>query len=94
MADYERISASSIRDVFQRAHEVLTTRIEMSRTRESRHSVTYTGGEGMVTIDAHRHGPSTVVTASTNQLRTSRLDEVVRNFMNQLPYQPGDRPRL
>ncbi len=60
---------------------------------ESRHAVTYTGGEGTVTVEAHRHGPSTVVTAVTDRLRTSKLDGVVRYFMNQLPYQHGDPPR-
>ena len=28
--------------------------------------------------------------ADTDQLRTSRLDNEVQHFLNQLPYQPGD----
>ena len=92
MSDYERFTALPVREVLARADEILTTEVAMKRTRESRHTVTYTGGEGTVTLDAHRHGLSTTVTARTNQLRTSRLDEVVRYLMNQLPYQPGDTP--
>ena len=92
MSDYERYTALPVREVLARADEILTTEVAMKRTRESRHAVTYTGGEGTVTLDVHRHGLSTTVTARTNQLRTSRLDEVVRYLMNQLPYQPGDTP--
>ncbi len=93
MADYERPTVVPVREVFRIADEVFRERAELTRTRESRHSVTYSGGEGTVTLDAHRHGPSTVVTARTDQLRTSKLDIVVRYLMNQLPYQPGDPPR-
>jgi hypothetical protein len=46
-----------------------------------------------VTVEAHRHGPSTVVVARTDRLRTSKVDTVVRHFLNQLPYQHGDPPR-
>lgn len=93
MSDYERSTATPLREVFAKAHEILTSQVEMERTRDGRHSVTYIGGEGTVTLDAHRHGLHTIVTARTNQLRTSRLDEVVRYLMNQLPYQPGDPAR-
>jgi hypothetical protein len=90
MADYERNTALPMREVFRLAEEVLTSRAELQRTSEGRHSVTYVGGEGTATIEAHRHGAMTTVTARTNQLRTSRLDQVVWHFLNSLPYQPGD----
>jgi hypothetical protein len=93
MADYERSTVLSIREVFSRANETFTGRAELERVQESRHAVTYTGGEGTVALEAHRHGPATVVTAVTDRLRTSKLDGVVRYFMNQLPYQHGDPPR-
>lgn len=93
MADYERSTVFSTRQVFEKAHEVLTTRAELERTEESRHGATYTGGEGTVVLDVHRHGPSTVVTIRTDRLRTSKVDGVVRHLMNQLPYQHGDPPR-
>ena len=93
MSDYERSTALPMREVFARADEIFRERAELERTQEDRHAVTYTGGEGTVTLEAHRHGPSTVVTARTDQLRTSKLDGVVRYLMNQLPYQPGDPPR-
>ncbi len=93
MAGYERMTVVPIREVFQKADEIFAERAELTRTRESRHSVTYTGGEGTVTLEAHRHGPATVVTAQTDQLRTSKLDIVVRYLLNQLPYQAGDPPR-
>ncbi|MDP9347712.1 MAG: hypothetical protein M3P24_00980 [Gemmatimonadota bacterium] len=93
MADYERSTVLSLREIFQRADEIFSGRGELERVQESRHAVTYTGGEGTVTVEAHRHGPSTVVTAVTDRLRTSKVDGVVRYFMNQLPYQHGDPPR-
>lgn len=93
MSDYERSTVLSTRDVFAKAHEVFTSRAELSRAEESRHHVTYSGGEGSVTLEAHRHGLSTLVTARTNQLRTSKIDGVVRYLFNQLPYQWGDPPR-
>jgi hypothetical protein len=93
MSDYERQTVLPTREVFRLADEILTTRAGLSRTRGSGHSVTYSGGEGTVTLDAHRHGPVNVVTARTNQLRTSKIDNVVRYLMNQLPYQHGDPAR-
>jgi hypothetical protein len=93
MSDYQRYTSLPVREVFQKAEEVLTERAGLTRSRDSRHSVTYTGAEGTVTLDAHRHGPSTDVVARTNQLRTSKLDIAVRYLFNQLPYQPGDPPR-
>ena len=93
MSDYERNTVLSVREVFGRAEEIFTQRAELERTNESRHSVTYAGGEGTVTLEAHRHGLATAVVAHTDRLRTSKLDGVVRYLMNQLPYQPGDPPR-
>lgn len=93
MADYERSTVLPLREVFARTHEILTTRGELERKEESRHSVTYAGGEGVVHIDAHRHGPSTIVTVQTDRLRTSKVDGVVRYLLNQLPYQHGDPAR-
>ena len=93
MSDYQRYTADSVREVFRKAEEVFPERAGLRRTRESRHSLTYTGAEGTLTIDAHRHGPQTDVVVSTNQLRTSKVDGVARFFLNQLPYQPGDPAR-
>jgi len=83
----------STREVFQRADEIFAERAELSRTADSRHSVTYAGTEGTVTLEAHRHGPATIVVARTDRLRTSKVDIVVRHLLNQLPYQHGDPPR-
>ncbi len=93
MSDYERSTVVPIREVFRLADEIFTQRAELARTEESRHTVTWTGGEGTVTLDVHRHGPSSIVVARTDRLRTSKLDIVVRHLLNQLPYQYGDPPR-
>jgi hypothetical protein len=93
MSDYERMTVLPTREIFRRAEEVFTARVDLKRTRDSHHSVTYTGGEGTVSLDVHRHGPVAAVTARTNQLRTSKIDEVTRYLLNQLPYQHGDPAR-
>jgi hypothetical protein len=93
MADYQRYTVLPVREVFRIADEILRERAGLTRSRESRHSLTYSGQEGTVTLDAHRHGIATDLIARTNQLRTSKLDIVVRHLMNQLPYQNGDPPR-
>ena len=93
MADYERNTVHGIPQVMELADEVLTTRAGLQRGRHTRHSATYTGGEGTVGLEAHRHGLMTTVTVRTNQLRTSKIDIVVRHLLNQLPYQPGDPER-
>ena len=93
MSDYERLTVLPAREVFARAHAIFPERAELEVRDEGRHHVTYTGGEGTVTLEAHRHGMATVVTARTDRLRTSKVDGVVRYFMNQLPYQWGDPPR-
>ena len=43
-----------------------------------------------MTLAAHRHGPYTNVLASSDQLRTSRLDYEIQKFLAELPYEPGD----
>jgi hypothetical protein len=93
MSDYERSTVVPTREVFSLADEIFAERAELSRTAESRHSVTYAGAEGTVTLEAHRHGPATMVVARTDRLRTSKVDTVVRHLLNQLPYQHGDPPR-
>ncbi len=87
---YERTTAASIAEALQLAEEVLMERLPLRKVGSDRHSVELTGGDGTVTITAHRHGLDTVVHAATDQLRTSRLDLDVQYFMTLLPYQPGD----
>lgn len=93
MSDYERNTVLPIATVFELTDSILTARAGVSRTRGDHHSVTYAGGEGTAVVEAHRHGPMTTVTVRTDQLRTSKLDIVVRHLLNQLPYQPGDPER-
>jgi hypothetical protein len=90
--DYERLTAAPVRDILRLAEEILTARLPIEKVASDRHSVTLRGGDGTVTIDAHRHGLETLVHASTDQVRTSRLDAETQFFLNQLPYQPGDVP--
>ncbi|MEX2581838.1 MAG: hypothetical protein WD766_01065 [Gemmatimonadota bacterium] len=93
MADYERNTILPISRVLELAEEVMTERAGLQRTRQTGHGATYTGAEGTVALEAHRHGTMTTLTVRTNQLRTSKVDIVVRHLMNQLPYQPGDPER-
>ncbi len=79
--------------VFELAEEILTERGGVALAEKDEHGVTYTGGEGTVRVDAHRHGAYTTVTIRTNQLRTSKIDAVVRHLLNQMPYQAADAPR-
>jgi hypothetical protein len=87
---YERMTAAPIREVLRLAEEVLASRLPMRKEAGDAHSVRLAGGDGVVTISAHRHGLETQVHAATDQLRTSRLDLDVQYFMTMLPYQPGD----
>jgi hypothetical protein len=87
---YERFTAASISAVLQHAQALLTARLPLTTAKSGSHSVTLSGGDGTVTIEAHRHGLDTLVAAATDQLRTSRLDADVQYFMQSLPYQPGD----
>jgi hypothetical protein len=91
MSDYQRLTATPLRDVLALAQEILTTRGGLERTQESAHALTFAGPEGVVELQAHRHGFQTDVIVRTDQLRTSKIDAVVRFLLNQLPYQPGDR---
>lgn len=92
MADYERITAASVKDVLRLAAEILPQRLPLQQVAAGEHSITFRGGDGTVEITAHRHGLETVVHASTDQLRTSRLDLETQYYLNKLPYQPGDVP--
>lgn len=93
MSDYQRYTADPLREVFRKAEAILPERAGVQRTRDTSHSLTFTGAEGTAVVEAHRHGPQTDVVVRTNQLRTSKLDIAVRHFLNQLPYQPGDPDR-
>lgn len=90
MASYQRDTAATIRDALRLAEEVLTERLPLRKVAADSHSITLEGGDGKVTIAAHRHGLDTTVHAATDQLRTSRLDLDVQYYMSRLPYQPGD----
>jgi hypothetical protein len=90
MASYQRDTAATIRDALRLAEEVLTERLPIRKVAGDSHSITLEGGDGKVTISAHRHGLDTTVHAATDQLRTSRLDLDVQYYMSRLPYQPGD----
>jgi hypothetical protein len=91
MAGYQRKTALAPQEVLERAESVLPATIGLSRTLKSSHTVTYDGAEGSVRLSAHRHGPYTSVVATTDRLRTSRLDYEIQRFLNMLPYEPGDR---
>lgn len=92
MAAYERITALPADEVLRAAREFLVGRIPLVETARGGHSLTLTGGDGTVEIEAHAHGLSTAVEARTDQLRTSRIDVETQHFLNELPYEPGDRP--
>ncbi|MDE2652812.1 MAG: hypothetical protein F4107_00180 [Gemmatimonadetes bacterium] len=90
MAGYQRKTVLGPREILARATEFLPEFIGLSCSRESSHGATYTGEEGTVTLQAHRHGPYTDVTAQTDRLRTSRMDYEIQRFLNTLPYEHGD----
>lgn len=90
MAGYQRKTALPPKEVLTRAEAILPERIGLTRSASSGHGATYTGKEGTVTLAAHPHGYYTEVVASTDRLRTSRLDYEIQIFLNQLPYEPGD----
>lgn len=94
MSAYERQTHVGVSEVLRTAEEYLTKRIPLNKVAGDDHSLTLAGGDGTVEIRAHRHGLSTVVHASTDQLRTSRIDLETQHYMNQLPYEPGDHPGL
>lgn len=88
---YERLTAAPVRMVLDLAEEILVERIPIRKESADGHSIRMTGGDGTVTVRAHKHGMETVVHAETDQVRTSRLDTEVQYFLTLLPYQPGDR---
>jgi len=91
MAGYQRKTALHTGEVLALAEELLPERIGLTQSKESAHGATYSGAEGSVTLSVHRHGPYTDVVASTDRLRTSRMDYEIQRFLNELPYEPGDR---
>ena len=90
MAGYQRKTALSPSEVLSKAEELLPAWIGLTKSKSSTHSATYTGNEGTVTLTAHRHGPYTDVVASSDRLRTSRMDYEIQKFLTELPYEPGD----
>ena len=92
MAGYQRKTALSPNEVLTKAEDVLPRIVGLERLKSGSHEASFSGEEGTVTPSAHRHGPYTDVVASTDQLRTSRLDYEIQKFLNLLPYEPGDRP--
>ena len=90
MGTYERMTAAPAREVLRKAEEILTARLPLEKTAVDHHALELTGGDGTVRFEVHAHGLETQVTATTDQLRTSRLDLDVQYFFTLLPYQPGD----
>lgn len=92
MADYQRKTILSPTDVLEKADNLLPQTIGLERLDRSTENVSYAGNEGTVILTLHRHGPYTSVTATTDRLRTSRIDYEIQKFLTELPYEPGDRP--
>lgn len=90
MAGYQRKTALSPDEVLEQAERLLPDAVGLRRTNQTAHGATFDGEEGTVTLSTHRHGPYTSVVASTDRLRTSRLDYEIQRFLNRLPYEPGD----
>ena len=90
MAGYQRKTALSPKEVLERADAVLPRIVGVTRTRGTAHGAAFAGAEGTLVLSVHRHGPYTDVVATTDRLRTSRLDHEVQKFLNLLPYEPGD----
>jgi hypothetical protein len=93
MAGYQRKTALSPEEVLAKADEVLPASVGLLKSKESSHGGSFSGEEGTVILSVHRHGPYTEVVASTDRLRTSRLDYEIQKFLNLLPYEPGDEGR-
>ena len=91
MEIFDKLLHGPVQTLGERLLAFLPDLLGLSRSKDSSHAATYSGAEGTVTISAHRHGPYTDVVANTDRLRTSRLDYEVQRFLNQLPYEPGDR---
>lgn len=90
MAGYQRKTALSPKEILEMADGFLPDRLGLTRSKGTAHGASFSGEEGTVSLSAHRHGPYTEVVASTDQLRTSRLDYEIQRFLNYLPYEPGD----
>ncbi len=90
MAGYQRKTALSPSEVLSEAESFLPELLGLSCTKSTGHSATYSGTEGTLTLTAHRHGPYTDVVATTDRLRTSRIDYEVQRLLNRMPYEPGD----
>ena len=90
MAGYHRKTVLSPSDILSKAAELLPEWIGLTRTKSSSHGATFSGDEGTVTLAAQRHGPYTNVVASSDWLRTSRLDYEIQKFLSELPYETGD----
>ena len=91
MAGYQRKTALAPSEVLAKAEDFLPEMLGLTQSKNTKHSATYNGAEGTVTVTAHRHGPYTDVVAQTDRLRTSRMDYEVQRLLNQMPYEPGDR---
>jgi hypothetical protein len=91
MAGYQRKTALSPKAVLEMADQVIPELVGLTRSKGDSHGASFAGEEGTLTVSVHRHGPYTDVVASTDRLRTSRLDYEVQKFLNLLPYEPGDR---
>jgi hypothetical protein len=92
MAGYQRKTALTPKEVLEKADQFIPELVGLTRSKGTSHEASFSGEEGTVTISAHRHGPYTDVVASTDRLRTSRLDYEIQRFLNLLPYEPGDVP--
>ena len=91
MAGYQRKTALGPKAVLEMADRVIPELVGLTRSKGDSHGASFAGEEGTLTVSVHRHGPYTDVVASTDRLRTSRLDYEVQKFLNLLPYEPGDR---
>ena len=91
MASYQRKTVLTPPEAFELAADILSNVLKLSKTGQSDHEATFTGEEGTVALSAHRHGPYTSVTATTDKLRTSRLDYEVQRILSWMPYEPGDK---
>ncbi len=87
---YERLTSASMSEALAFAQEILCERLPIEVQASDAHSIRLSGGDGTVTIRAHRHGVDTQLDVHTDQLRTSRLDNEVQFFLTMLPYQPGE----
>ena len=93
MAGYSRKTSIAPSRVLERADEALPRMLGVTRSKASGHGATYSGAEGTVTLAVHRHGPFTEVVASTDRLRTSRMDYEVQKFLKGMDY-PASREDL